>query len=58
MENVVVLKRRILEGATVIAKKRDIGMDDVALVTQPLAELVTAETGINVEIVLRIKRPG
>lgn len=33
-------------------------MDDVALVTQPLAELITAETGIGVEIVLRVKRSG
>jgi len=51
----VALRRRIVEAAQVLAKGREIGIPEISAVTQPLAELISAENGINVEIVLRIK---
>jgi hypothetical protein len=51
----VALRRRVLEAANALAKAREIGMSEISAVTQPLAELISAESGINVEIVLRIK---
>lgn len=53
--NTVALRRRVLEAANALAKAREIGMPEISAVTQPLAELISAESGINVEIVLRIK---
>ena len=49
------LKRKILEGAQKISKTGDIGIDDVYSIIKPLASLITAETGVNVEIVIRVK---
>lgn len=57
MNNTAPIRRRLVEGARVLATKREIGMEDVSGLTQPLAELITAETGISVDIVVRLKKP-
>lgn len=54
--NTAPIKRRILEGAQGLVRKRETSVEDISAVTQPLAELVSAETGMTVEIVLKVKR--
>ena len=54
--NTAPIRRRIVEGARLLAQKRDVSMDDVRAAAQPLAELVAAETGIDVEIIIRVKQ--
>ena len=51
----IALRRRVLEAANALAKARGIGTPEISAVTQPMAELISAERGINVEVVLRIK---
>lgn len=54
--NTAPIRRRVAVEAQQLAVKKDITMEDVCAVTQPLAELIAAEIGLDVEIVVRVKR--